>query len=109
MRRRRAVRLRPGASPTWGRDRGSRIPQLVRFADQTVEGTHEDVIGAHNKLNIDLSIQNLTNRRGVTDRYNTYSADVNANNSIVPDINWGIPSQYQAPRTTSLVLRYTYR
>lgn len=65
--------------------------------------------GAHNKLSIDLSIQNLFNRRGITDRYNTYSADVNADNTIVPDVNWGIPSQYQSPRKASLALRYTYR
>lgn len=66
-------------------------------------------IGAHNKLSLDLSIQNVTNRRGITDRYNTYSADVNADNSVVQDVNWGIPSQYQAPRRASFALRYTYR
>ncbi|MBC3806974.1 TonB-dependent receptor [Undibacterium seohonense] len=64
--------------------------------------------GEHNKLSIDLSIQNLNNRRGIVDRYNTYSADVNADNTIVQDINWGIPSQYQAPRRASLVLRYSF-
>jgi len=66
-------------------------------------------IGAHNKLSFDLSIQNLTNRRGITDRYNTYSADVNADNTIVQDVNWGIPSQYQTPRRASFALRYTFR
>jgi outer membrane receptor protein involved in Fe transport len=66
-------------------------------------------IGAHNKLSFDLSIQNLTNRRGITDRYNTYSADVNADNTIVQDVNWGIPSQYQTPRRASFALRYAFR
>lgn len=70
---------------------------------------YDTTVGSHNKLSIDLSIQNLTNRRGITDRYNTYSADVNADNTIVPDVNWGIPSQYQTPRRASLVLRYNYR
>lgn len=66
-------------------------------------------IGTHNKLSFDLSIQNVTNRRGITDRYNTYSADVNADNTIVQDVNWGIPSQYQTPRRASFALRYTFR
>jgi len=70
---------------------------------------YDMTIGAHNKLSLDVSIQNLFNRRGITDRYNTYSADVNADNTIVPDVNWGIPSQYQTPRRASLVLRYQYR
>lgn len=66
-------------------------------------------VGEHHKLSLDLGIQNLTNRRGITDRYNTFSADINADNTVVPDINFLIPSQYQAPRTTSLVLRYEFK
>jgi hypothetical protein len=66
-------------------------------------------IGAHNRLSIDLSIQNVTNHRVVTDRYNTFSYDINADNTVVQDINWMVPNQYQAPRTTSLVFRYSFR
>lgn len=66
-------------------------------------------VGRHNKLSIDLDIQNVTNHRALTDRYQTFSADVNADNSIVPDVLYGLGTRYQTPRTTTLVFRYSFR
>lgn len=66
-------------------------------------------IGPHNKLSIDLSVQNLTNARALTNRNNGYSDYDYANGGVTKLNNWYTPSQYQAPRTTYLVFRYEFR
>ncbi len=63
--------------------------------------------GNHSKLSLDIDIQNVTNHRGVINRYQYHDANIAADGSIIVDPNYGQAS-YQAPRTTYLVLRYTY-
>ena len=61
-----------------------------------------------NKLSIDLQMQNVTNRRGIVDRNQTYDQGYIPANGLPPrNIDYGLPS-WQAPRTTSLALRYTF-
>ncbi|PNS08536.1 TonB-dependent receptor [Solilutibacter silvestris] len=64
-------------------------------------------IGPHNKFSIDLSVQNITNSRILTDRDNGYSDNING--TVTQLNNWYTPKQYQAPRSTYLVFRYEFR
>lgn len=66
------------------------------------------VIDARNKLSIDLQMQNVTNRQGIVDRNQTYDQGYIPADDLPPrSIYYGLPS-WQAPRTTSLALRYTF-
>lgn len=65
-------------------------------------------VGEKNHLSLDLQVHNLTNRKGVIDRNQTYDLG----SEITPtdfglNPSYGAPS-YQAPRTTMLVFRYSY-
>lgn len=66
-------------------------------------------IDPSNKLSIDLQVQNVTNRRGVVNRNETYDQGYIPAGGLPPhDIHYGLPS-WQSPRATSLVLRYTFQ
>lgn len=65
-------------------------------------------IDAHNKLSVDLQVQNVTNRTGVIDRNQTYDQGYIPTTGLPPrNIYYGLPS-WQAPRSTSLILRYAF-
>lgn len=65
-------------------------------------------IDARNKLSIDLQMQNVTNRRGIVNRNQNFDQGYIPTTGLPPlSIDYGLPS-WQAPRTTSLALRYTF-
>ncbi len=80
-----------------------RLPWLWQL-DASVGYTRE--IGAHNKISIDVSVQNITNSRILTNRFNQYSTY--DGDDIVVEKNWYDPKQYQSPRSVSLVFRYEF-
>ncbi|WP_049622152.1 TonB-dependent receptor [Frateuria defendens] len=65
--------------------------------------------GEHNKLSLDLQMQNVTNRQGITNRNQNYDQGYLTDDGNLPprSNSYGAPS-WQAPRTTSLALRYTF-
>lgn len=66
-------------------------------------------IGDKNHFSIDLQMQNVTNRKGVIDRYQQFdTGNLNTDGSWQRDLRYGTAS-YQAPRTTTLVFRYSYQ
>ncbi|WP_430388756.1 carboxypeptidase regulatory-like domain-containing protein [Dyella sp. 20L07] len=67
------------------------------------------VINADNRLSVDLQVQNVTNRMGRIDSNQIYD-----NGSLPSNGVWSLNPSYgaatwQAPRTTQLVLRYTFQ
>jgi hypothetical protein len=67
------------------------------------------LIGAKNHFSIDLQMQNVTNRKGVIDRNQIYDTGQELSNGFwQTSYQYGAPT-YQAPRTTTLVFRYSYQ
>jgi TonB dependent receptor. len=65
-------------------------------------------IDARNKLSIDLQMQNVTNRQGIINRNQNFDQGYIPTDGLPPlSIDYGMPT-WQAPRTTSLALRYTF-
>ncbi|HEX7340423.1 MAG TPA: TonB-dependent receptor [Rhodanobacteraceae bacterium] len=61
-----------------------------------------------NDLQFNLQIYNVTNRRGVVNRNQTWDQGFIPASGMPPlNVNYGLPA-YQAPRTTSINLRYTW-
>ncbi|TCV97468.1 carboxypeptidase family protein [Luteibacter rhizovicinus] len=66
-------------------------------------------IDKENALSVDVQMQNVTNRQGIVNREQTYDEGVfTAQGDSVHNPAYGSPS-WQTPRTTSLILRYTFR
>lgn len=66
-------------------------------------------INDDNHLSVDLQMQNVTNRKGVIDtdqRYDTGSFQSDGSPILSPSYG---ASAWQVPRTTSLIVRYTFR
>jgi len=67
------------------------------------------LVGAKNHFSIDLQMQNVTNRKGVIDSYQTFDTGQQLSNGYwQPDYQYGAHA-YQAPRMTTLVFRYSYQ
>ncbi len=64
-------------------------------------------INDRNKMSLDLQVQNVTNRQGIVNRDQSSDTGSLVGNTPVPDAYYGSPT-WQAPRTTTLVFRYTY-
>lgn len=66
-------------------------------------------VGAKNHFSIDLQMQNVTNRKGVIDRSQTFdTGDQLSSGYWQPNYQYGAQT-YQAPRTTTLVFRYSFQ
>jgi hypothetical protein len=67
------------------------------------------LIGTKNHLSLDLQVQNVTNRKGVIDRNQIYDTGQELSNGYwQTSYQYGAPT-YQAPRTTTLVFRYSFQ
>jgi hypothetical protein len=67
------------------------------------------LVGAKNHMSLDLQIQNVTNRKGVIDSNQTFDTGQELSNGYwQPNYQYGALS-YQAPRTTTLVFRYSFK
>jgi hypothetical protein len=67
------------------------------------------LVRAKNHFSVDLQMQNVTNRKGVIDRYQTFDTGQQLSNGLwQPNFQYGAVA-YQAPRTTTLVFRYGFQ
>jgi hypothetical protein len=79
------------------------------FAQWNVGVGYDWQINEDNFLSVDLQVQNLTNREGRIDanqRYDTGGFQSDGQPILNPSYN---ASVWQAPRTTSLIVRYTFQ
>jgi hypothetical protein len=66
-------------------------------------------INESNHLSLDLQVQNVTNRQGRIDANQLYdTGSFQADGSPILNPSYGA-STWQAPRTTMLIARYTFR
>lgn len=85
---------------------GKRLPF---FWQLDLSASYRWKLGPVNAFSVQLQVQNVTNRKGVIDLYQAYDIGQLDNEGVpIRNVNYHAKA-WQAPRSTQLVFRYTFR
>jgi hypothetical protein len=82
--------------------------RLPFFWQLDLSATYHWSINAANDLSLQLRMENVTNRQGTIDINQAYDTGSLVDGSTIQSVNYHAAT-WQIPRTTSMVLRYTFQ